>query len=574
MNSAAPWGRLSFVAAALLCILHPLRAFQSVISDDAFIAFRYARHLAQGLGLTWNPGEPPLEGFTSPLHILLLSAGIRVGLDPLTLSQILGLFGSLLACLAAAWIARELSDDDSRAAPLAALGLSLSTPLAAWSRGGLETTLFTGLLALAVAIWLRKGSMGGRRWLPALLFFLATLSRPEAVLIAGIAFGYDAFSRLRVPERRSAALQLGRDWFLYPTLMAVYLGWKLYYFGSLLPNTYYAKGGAGMLSLRAGVAYALRFFQSYGAVNLLLIVAALVFCSWPRKRALSFLLCSIALYTLHVIRIGGDYSYFGRYLVPTLPMLISLSAVGAILLWKRTSGLGRVPRCGMALVVLAASCLELAAGSLGELRDRPFLLYRRWNLLEAVPAPGDPFASLFRPDYIHMGKAIQEYFPPGRTVACLAVGAIGYYSDRPILDLLGINDRRIARLPVATNRFESWSSGHMKGSAQELLARRPDYAILNIRASDTPGVEPSDEIMRKYPFVDDLLKSPRFRAEYHLESCALPDGRWMNFYRRDDAPRVTCRLPDPVPAPGITRRGSGWGANRAPRRSTRWKSPG
>ena len=34
--------------------------------DDAFITFRYAKHLARGDGLTFNPGEsPPVEGFTN-----------------------------------------------------------------------------------------------------------------------------------------------------------------------------------------------------------------------------------------------------------------------------------------------------------------------------------------------------------------------------------------------------------------------------------------------------------------------------------------------------------------------------
>ena len=27
------------------------------LTDDAFISFRYARHLVDGLGLVWNPGE-------------------------------------------------------------------------------------------------------------------------------------------------------------------------------------------------------------------------------------------------------------------------------------------------------------------------------------------------------------------------------------------------------------------------------------------------------------------------------------------------------------------------------------
>jgi hypothetical protein len=41
--------------------------------DDAYIYLRFARHIAGGLGAVWNPGEPPVEGYTSPLYELLLS---------------------------------------------------------------------------------------------------------------------------------------------------------------------------------------------------------------------------------------------------------------------------------------------------------------------------------------------------------------------------------------------------------------------------------------------------------------------------------------------------------------------
>jgi hypothetical protein len=32
------------------------------LCDDAYISFRYAHHLATGRGLTFNPGDPPVEG--------------------------------------------------------------------------------------------------------------------------------------------------------------------------------------------------------------------------------------------------------------------------------------------------------------------------------------------------------------------------------------------------------------------------------------------------------------------------------------------------------------------------------
>ena len=35
--------------------------------DDAMIAMRYARNLADGYGLVWNPGGERVEGFTNPI---------------------------------------------------------------------------------------------------------------------------------------------------------------------------------------------------------------------------------------------------------------------------------------------------------------------------------------------------------------------------------------------------------------------------------------------------------------------------------------------------------------------------
>jgi hypothetical protein len=38
--------------------------------DDAMVAMRYAKNLADGFGLRWNPGEPPVEGYTNLLWTL------------------------------------------------------------------------------------------------------------------------------------------------------------------------------------------------------------------------------------------------------------------------------------------------------------------------------------------------------------------------------------------------------------------------------------------------------------------------------------------------------------------------
>src|SRR5690606_24833666 len=62
--------------------------------DDSYISFRYARNLARGLGLVYNPGEA-IEGYTNFLWAVVLAGGIRMGLDPHLVAKVLGAAAAL-----------------------------------------------------------------------------------------------------------------------------------------------------------------------------------------------------------------------------------------------------------------------------------------------------------------------------------------------------------------------------------------------------------------------------------------------------------------------------------------------
>ena len=53
--------RLPLVSAVIAALV-VLAWWNRFIQDDAFISFRYA---AAGHGLTWNPGEAPVEGYSN-----------------------------------------------------------------------------------------------------------------------------------------------------------------------------------------------------------------------------------------------------------------------------------------------------------------------------------------------------------------------------------------------------------------------------------------------------------------------------------------------------------------------------
>ena len=182
---------------AALCVLTLLglllhaREYE-FLTDDSYISFRYARNLAEGHGLVFNPGFERVEGYTNLLWVLILAAGVFVGIATETTAVGLGygltivLWG--LVCRFAYNEARPR--DPPWVWLLAPTMLAATRSIAVWSTGGLETRLFEVLVLCAlwrlVAEVRAAARVSGHRCLrwSALLFSLATLTRPDALLIS------------------------------------------------------------------------------------------------------------------------------------------------------------------------------------------------------------------------------------------------------------------------------------------------------------------------------------------------------------------------------------------------------
>ena len=115
----------------------------SFTMDDAFISFRYAKHIADGVGPIWNLADKaePVEGFTTFLYVWLLG-GLRLATrgDPVLLGKIAGVAAMLLLAASVATAIRR----QAVTATAALVGLSfLVLPFAALnSVSGMETSLF------------------------------------------------------------------------------------------------------------------------------------------------------------------------------------------------------------------------------------------------------------------------------------------------------------------------------------------------------------------------------------------------------------------------------------------------
>ncbi|HEY3214929.1 MAG TPA: hypothetical protein VGK93_00405 [Candidatus Eisenbacteria bacterium] len=185
-------------------------------SEDAYITFRYARHLANGHGLVYNRGQR-VFGFSSPLWTFWIALGFRLTHDAVLWARLTNLMADLTILLVMGTL---LSRHVSRAT-----AWCFSVFYAAWpyftavSVSSMECTSMLALIAVAATAASRASAGTG----PALA--AVALMRPEGIASAMVL----AFAA----RRRDRLVATG-------IFAAVVAGLTLYY-GSPVPQSLVAK---------------------------------------------------------------------------------------------------------------------------------------------------------------------------------------------------------------------------------------------------------------------------------------------------------------------------------------------
>lgn len=344
--------------------------------DDAFITFRYADNLVRGLGLVFNAGER-VEGYTNLLWTLWTALGLRLGAAAETWAGVWGIacFAATLALLAhRGW---AIAGSGARSGGHSgATGRRVAWPLpaaaalgavhhewAVFATSGLETAAFT-LLAFAGYLLVCPPNAGARHdggdagalpgvrrlALAGAVLALASLTRPDGVLFAVVCGAWLLAAR----DRRGAlALSAGFAVLWLPVTIG-----RVLYYGDLFPNTYYAKS-ATLAWWSQGAYYAWIYAERYWP-----LVLALPCAVWVRpRRPVVLELALAAVYTIYVMRVGGDFM-FGRLLIPVTPFLLVALDRGLVAL------LGGRPVVRAAVIAGLGALLVIAPGA-PDRRQRP-----------------------------------------------------------------------------------------------------------------------------------------------------------------------------------------------------------
>src|SRR5436305_6782441 len=249
-----PAGPLLLVAGAVVCLRYLLAEIARLQGglglplDDSWIHLQFARNLARGLGLSYNPGHL-VTGSTAPLWTALLSLLFLLPGNVIAWTKALGIALHLAGIDATRRLARELGLSPGLAA--LAAGLTLATSWLVWSAlSGMEIPLFILLSLWGMILHLRERADPNRPPLSPAVLAVAVLARPEGVLLLLLAFldrllvfagdpAPSGTTRWRRPSFRVLLTGAG----LAACAVAgsfLFYGWAG---GSVLPTTYAAKGG-------------------------------------------------------------------------------------------------------------------------------------------------------------------------------------------------------------------------------------------------------------------------------------------------------------------------------------------
>jgi hypothetical protein len=108
---------------------------------------------------------------------------------------------------------------------------------------------------------------------------------------------------------------------------------------------------------------------------------------------------------------------------------------------------------------------------------------------------------------------------PGDSVAIGGVGYIAYVTDRPVIDMVGLNDSHIAHVPPRGPGVAS------KGDPAYVIARRPKVIFLIVSpACYHSGFDYNCLLARSDPLSKSYLELLRADPDYRLESETKPWG--------------------------------------------------
>jgi 4-amino-4-deoxy-L-arabinose transferase-like glycosyltransferase len=464
----------AIITAAIIILIQSMAI--NITWDDSFIFYRYAENLANGHGLVYNPGEF-VEGFSSVLWTLILALAGFIGLSIPEAARWIGIFLSIGTIILVFQIGVKLVPKSRLVAAIGILLLSLRFDFGLYAHSGMETALMVFLVTLTYYLYISAVENRTLLWLTGVAAGLTALTRPEGIIVL---FALIIALIIRYRFRNWGELISSLIPLILPVvvILAALIIWRYNYYNDFFPNTYYAKiSGVNPSLIARGIYHLMKFFI-YGG-GFVYFIPFLIYTVIEIKRheimALIILTLTFAAFTVYTT---GDWFPCGRFMQPVLPIIIILTSAGLIKIYEKLN-----IKWYISVVIIGLFIISGYQNSLRRNTEPAVEVYSHNHWVNQWADLGRLF-----------GKMRNDV--PNMSIAAYPIGALGYYSNAKIIDMIGLIDKHIAHNGLQLRGYV----GHERTDLDYVLNTRPDIIFT--------GMETIDSLGRKIPSFRDF--NPRF----------------------------------------------------------------
>jgi hypothetical protein len=486
-------GILLSIAAVILWVWYKWYTGRQM--EDSLITFRYVENILNGHGMVFNVGERVL-GTTTPLFTLLVaSISFFFGADCIIqVADAISVLSSLGTALILYYSLRSRSD---LIAAIAAVTFAVN-PITIWlSGGGMETAFVIFLMA---ACWF--AAVEGKYYQSGALAGALALTRPDSLAWSGLVFVLIVWTIYR-QKRSFAATSSWLSLAFFVVLPWVIFAWL--YFGSPIPNTIAAKLTIDAAKREFSIFAIGEVLQLAGVTNgswsLLSLAQAALFIAgcWglALKRQLHF-----AIFPVYAILFSGVL-YFGNapfadwYWAPCKWATLVTCVVGTCLLIQSVARQWNLERLHIPT--------QLAFGAV-------ICGYSALHLSSSIPQD-KAYQQIEVSTRQAVGEWLKQNTPESAIILTEPLGYIGYYSDRPILDMAGLVSPQIVEIAKhSPNNAETFK--------RTVNRHSPNYIVLR-----TYEVRDNHHF-HGGPLFNSSVDSAWFRSRYQLRKSFVPAAVW------------------------------------------------
>jgi hypothetical protein len=405
--------------------------------DDTYIHFVFAKNIATGKGISFIPNQPS-AGTTSPLWIFALALVYLITGEFYFTAKSLEILFSVLSIPLVYLISQKLFKEKT-VSIVSCILWAISPWHVLWSVTGMDTSLFTFLSLLGIYFSINEKQKDVA--IGSFLIGLSALTRPEG----GFIFLILLFRNFVLWLKRKTGFKdilLLLISFLIP--VAPWLLYSYYTFGSIVPNSYASIMSFMKFSIQGTFGAGLSGFLFLIGSFILQIPFVVIGLLLVLKRTDFFSNHFIPI--LWTISVLGFYLVSGlvfiRYFIPVFPFIIVYSVFGLVETCKNLKGAGKTAFIVLILLIL--------------LRDTALGIFA-FNF-------SGKYQKGLEESYIYIANWLKGNSSKDAVVAAHDFGALGFISERKIIDITGLVDREA--LPYRENLSEF------------LEIKRPNYLII------------------------------------------------------------------------------------------------